>query len=150
MLSKGSFEDYLYILIGLVWVAFSFYKGSKNKKRSALQANKKKTSKGLLETLFDEFTQEEQRQEEIPPVSDDLVSDPPASVVIPSIEEKVFSYDDVFEESAYSEIEGTKTTTVSHIESERKPEPPVKQIRRRRFNFKKAIIYSEILQPKYF
>jgi hypothetical protein len=150
MLSKGSFEDYLYILIGLVWVVFSIYKGSKNKKRSALQTNKKKTGKGLLETLFDEFTREEHPQEKIPAVADDLVSEPPASAVIPSIEQKVFSYDDLIEKSTYSEIENTETTAISQIELEKEPVLPVKQIVRRRFNFKKAIIYSEILQPKYF
>jgi len=150
MLSKGSFEDYLYILIGLVWVAFSIYKGSKNKKRSALQTNKKKTGKGLLETLFDEFTQEEHPQEEIPAVADDLVSEPPASAVIPSIEQKVFSYDDLVEKSTYFEIKNAETTAIPQIELEEEPALPVKQIERRRFNFKKAIIYSEILQPKYF
>jgi len=40
MLSKGSFEDFLYILIGIIWVAFSIYKGSKRKKQTQKQSTK--------------------------------------------------------------------------------------------------------------
>jgi hypothetical protein len=150
MLSKGSFEDYLYILIGIIWVAFSFYKGSKNKKHAVTSVSKKKAGKGLLETLFDEFTQEEQPQEDIPYKTDDLVADIPAPSVIPSVEQKVFSYDDIYEEGNYSEAENTETTTPSQVDLEKRTASSNEQIRRRRFNFKKAIIYSEILQPKYF
>ena len=39
MLSKGSFEDYLYILIGIIWVAFSIYQGKKKKKREGQTTN---------------------------------------------------------------------------------------------------------------
>ncbi len=32
MLVKGSVEDYIYILVGVLWIAFSIYKGIKKKK----------------------------------------------------------------------------------------------------------------------
>ena len=150
MLSKGSFEDYLYILIGVVWVAFSIYKGSKNKKRVVRRPQKPKAEKGFFETLINEFTEVKQSQEDVPSVAKDPAAEISAAAIMPGTEEKVFSYDDIYEEENYSEVEDAAVAVETRVKAGDEQKTHNQQNRQRRFNFKKAIIYSEILQPKYF
>ena len=147
MLSKGSFEDFLYILIGIVWVAFSIYKGSKRKKPVTKQNLEK--NKGFFETLLEEVTKQDQQQVDVPYVPQVPLSETP----LPSEnreEERIFSYDDAYEEENFKEPEVILATDEPHKKTDLKKQSQAPGSKRLRFDLKKAIIYSEILQPKYF
>ncbi len=148
MLSKGSFEDFLYILIGIIWVAFSIYKGSKRKKTAPKQTVKK--DKGFFETLLDEVTKKDQQQGDIPYVSDVPVSETNPFPTENVTQEKIFSYDDIYEEEGFEEPEIILATDEQPIKTSREMQPQTAGKKKLRFDLKKAIIYSEILQPKYF
>ncbi|RLD34512.1 MAG: hypothetical protein DRI88_01450 [Bacteroidetes bacterium] len=143
MLSKGSFEDFLYILIGIIWVAFSIYKGSKRKKQTQKQSVKK--DKGFFETLLEEVTKQDQQQVDIPYTQEIPLSETP----LPP-EERIFSYDDAYEEENYKEPEVILATDETQQKTDLKTQSQTAERKKLRFDLKKAIIYSEILQPKYF
>ena len=62
MTALASFEDIIYIIIGLLWVAFSFYnaKKKKNAKKVPTPANKQKS---MLESLLNEIRDEDQKND---------------------------------------------------------------------------------------
>lgn len=161
MVIYASYEDYLYIIVGIVWIIFSYYNAQKKKK--AKEANKpvENQKPSFLENLIDELginTEEttpaysDQYYEE-----DDLIEKPSRSTTptekTQNDSAKVFSYDDYYEESNYpqqtdvnvnkrSQIDYNKTTTITET---KKPTKRVKKV-----DLRKAIIYSEILKKKYF
>ena len=151
MLLKGSFEDILYILIGIIWVAFSIYQAKKRKKqKSASQpdANKKK---GFFETLIDEFTEQNQSKAEVA-YDEDL---PVAEAVVKlenEYEEEKYTYDDYYEEGNYNEADDVISTTEPSTQQITKQElkSHLTKNKKLRFDLKQAVIYSEILKPKYF
>jgi len=146
MLVKGSFEDFFYILIGLIWVGFSIYKGMQKKKQQQSPAGEAK-KKSVLETLMDEFLENGEAARPAP-----VVDEEPSETVDFKDETKseVFSYDDIYEESNYNEVSEVyeqKTETKSKLKTNLKV--PVKRKKHTRFNLKKAVIYSEILNRRY-
>lgn len=160
MLIKGSFEDFLYIIIGLIWVAFSIYKGTQKKKsvarRDAGDKSNEIPPEEKKKSFFDEFLNQIVTEEEPlpyePVTSETSYSEPYSEEKEEEKEEKVFSYDDFVEESNYKEendvydfkpaIEAdVKDELKSHLKSTNDHS---------RFDLKKAIIYSEILNRRYF
>jgi hypothetical protein len=146
MLVKGSFEDFFYILIGLIWVGFSIYKGMQKKKQQQSPAGEAK-KKSVLETLMDEFLENGEAVRPAP-----VVDEEPSETIDFKDETKseVFSYDDIYEESNYNEVSEVyeqKTETKSKLKTNLKV--PVKRKKHTRFNLKKAVIYSEILNRRY-
>jgi len=159
MLVKGSFEDWIYVLAGLVWVAFSIYKGSQKQKKSKAGGSEDVKKKSTIEELLGEFlnVKEEARvysQPEDEMVTENLVFDETTTEDKQSVtsKQKVFSYDDEFEEGNFSEenrvyIPETKDKDKVAVEKNRKS---YRRKRKPRFNVRKAIIYSEILnRPVY-
>lgn len=147
MLVKGSFEDYFYILAGLVWVAFSIYK-SVQKKKAKGNPNEKVKKKSVLETLMDEFLEKGEQKQPEPIV---LEADPEELNLEEETEEKTFSYDDIYEKSNYNEVLGVyekKSETKAKLKTNLKTLPKSKKTSR--FNLRKAVIYSEILNRPYF
>lgn len=147
MLVKGSFEDYFYILVGLVWVAFSIYKGIQ-KKKSQQAPDQKTKKKSVLETLMDEFLEKEETVQTEP-----IVYEAPSQDIEfeEEVKEEVFSYDDIYENSNYNEVTGTyskRAETKSRLKTNLKT--PSTKRKKMRFNLKKAVIYSEILNKRYF
>lgn len=147
MLVKGSFEDYFYILAGLVWVAFSIYK-SVQKKKAKGNPNEKVKKKSVLETLMDEFLEKGEQKVPEPIV---LEADPEELNLEEETEEKTFSYDDIYEKSNYNEVLGVyekKSETKAKLKTNLKTLP--KSRKTSRFNLRKAVIYSEILNRPHF
>ena len=147
MLVKGSFEDFFYILVGLVWVAYSIYKGIQ-KKKSQSNPSEKVKKKSVLETLMDEFLE---KKEPVQP--EPIVYEAPSQDI--EFEEKsdpeVFSYDDIYEESNYnavSDVYKEKPKTKTNLKTKLKITP--KKVKTPRFNLRKAVIYSELLNSRYF
>ena len=151
MLLKGSFEDFFYILIGIVWIAFSIYQGQKKKKQksSAIISPSKTTI--FFETLLDEVTDKNQVNEEI--YNSESESRPEIIKQEERIyEENKFSYDDYYEERNYEEAEDVliKKEPLAKSEFDHSSRTSLNKTRKLRFDLKKAVIYSEILKPKYF
>ncbi|RLD44382.1 MAG: hypothetical protein DRI89_03335 [Bacteroidetes bacterium] len=147
MLVKGSFEDFFYILVGLIWVAYSIYKGVQKKKLQN-SPNEKVKKKSVLENLMDEFLEKEA------PVQPEPIVYEATSEDIEFEEKKdteVFSYDDIYEESNYnaaSDVYRKKPETKTKLKTELKISP--KKSKTPRFNLRKAVIYSELLNSRYF
>lgn len=147
MIIKGSFEDFFYILIGLVWVAFSIYKGIQKKKSKQTTGGEVK-KKSVLESIMDEFLEKEQQAQPEPiiyqaPVDTELTEE--------NAEDEPFSYDDIYERSNYNEADDVYTKKPIE-KSKLKPnlKIPVKTTRKTKFDLRKAVIYSEILNRRYF
>ena len=156
MLFKGSFDDYLYILIGIIWVAFSIYKGIQKKKtisgspKESKSENKDESKKSFFDDFLNQIIVED---EKIPyePVTDEQ----PKSESFfnkQETEEKVFSYDDVVEESNFAEknsVYEDKPAAENYFQEELKSHLKSKK-KQSRFDLRKAIIYSEIMNRRYF
>lgn len=148
MLVKGSFEDYFYILVGLIWVAFSIYKGIQ-KKKSQQAPDQKTKKKSVLETLMDEFLEKEEAVQTEP-----IVYEAPSQDIEfeeEEVREEVFSYDDVYEENNYNEaaeVHCKRGEVKSRLKTNLKT--PSTKRKKMRFNLKKAVVYSEILNRRYF
>jgi hypothetical protein len=146
MLIKGSFEDFFYILVGLIWVAVSIYKGMQKKKSQNAPAEKVK-KKSVLETLMNEFLEEEK-----PVQPETIVYQAPSQDTNFEEEEKteVFSYDDIYEQSNYNEVSEVNTIkTEAKTKRRTDLKVPVRTRKKQHFNLKKAVIYSEILNRRY-
>ena len=149
MIAKGSFEDFLYIFIGLIWIGFSIYKAQQKKKAASQGQGNVKKEKSFFDNLMSEFIDEEPSS----PFHNSIYEPPPAKEYerMDTQPNKVFSYDDVYEESnAMAEYD------VYENKSARKPEykeeiitKKQKRKRKPKIDLRKAVIYSEILNRKY-
>ncbi len=161
MIVFASFEDFLYIIIGLVWVIFSYYNAQKKKQRKTKQPPSKKEP-SLFETILEEIGGEEHKA---PPAysspytaNDELIDNEFKDVeqenYIDSDPEEVFSYDDYYEESNFSPVTNVinnKQPLVSDESSATKidtKKPTL--IKAKKIDLRKAVIYSEILKRRYF
>jgi len=151
MLVKGSFEDFFYILIGIVWIAFSIYQGQKKRKQKTTSTPTAEKKKGFFESLLDEVNEKSQQFEEtyehdIKPELETIKAEEDI------FEEQKFSYDDYYEERNYEEAEEAVSESESFKKSvfDQQLKPSRRKKGRPRFDLKKAVIYSEILKPRYF
>lgn len=157
MLIKGSFDDYIYILVGLIWLGFSIYKGVQKKKAAsspvtdAEDGNPPEKKKSIFDDFLNQILQEE---EPVPyqPVDEEIPIEKEPVVAENITENRQFSYDDNYEESnylaqtdVYQKESAARSTLETQIET-----PPKKQLKKPRFNLRKAVIYSEILNTRYF
>ena len=157
MTAYASFEDFLYIIAGIIWIAFSFYNAKKKKqaKKTPVPKNKQKS---LLESLFDEIGVKDDPKDSIynEQTQDTYESEPEieSEPVLVDEPEKVFSYDDLYEEGNYNSvndvIERKSSTTLREIRvTDNKIRSSIKK-KRKKINLRKAVIYSEILnKPKF-
>jgi hypothetical protein len=150
MIFKGSFEDFIYILIGIVWIAFSIYQGQKKKKQRTSQPTAEK-KKSFFETLLDEVAKENQPEEQVVDLQEGIEATP-SKADVSTIDDHKFSYDDYYEERNYDEAEEIRIqddpVKQSSITQKRNPFP--RKRRKIKFDLRKAVIYSEILKPRYF
>lgn len=156
VVAKGSFEDFIYILAGLVWVAFSIYKGSqKQKKAKAAEGTENKESKSTIEDIIGEFLGVKKdetvyQDEDVDSVTEEVSFDEvkeiePQKKPYPS---NVFSYDDKNEEGNFSEEKAVYASKVTEVRKVRanKGKKPIRKGKKPRFDVRKAVIYSEILK----
>lgn len=154
MLIRGSFEDYIYIIIGVVWIAYSIYKGAKKRKQGVnkpkRESEPQEKKKSVFETFFDEILVEE-KPVPYEPIIEDVEIDEEIETE-KMAEQKVFSYDDYYEESSSQrdiDIVEKRTLSQSHRKQDLKAIPSKKR-KKPRINLRKAVIYSEILNRRYF
>lgn len=151
MLLKGSFEDFFYILIGIIWIAFSIYQGQKKRKQKSATQPTAEKKKSFFETLLDEVTEKNQQFEET--YDDDIQPEiDTIEAVENTFDEKKFSYDDYYEERNYEEAEDSiiKNESLTQPILTQNKKPGSRKSRKPRFDLRKAVIYSEVLKPKYF
>lgn len=154
MLVKGSFEDYIYIVVGVIWIAYSIYKGTQKGKsktrKPAKSQNQEEKKKSVFETFFDEILVDEKQNpyEAVP----DEIEVKEFDIVDEKVEEEVFSFDDYYEESnLQSKIEVSEVESIVQNQQKKDLEiTPSKKRRKPRIDLRKAVIYSEILNRRYF
>lgn len=149
MLVKGSFEDIIYIVIGVLWIAYSIYKGTKKGRAKSRKEQAPTDSEEKKKSVFDTFLDDILAKEE------PVLYTPPAEDIVTEekeVEEKVFSYDDYYEKSNYQErFNVIDSKLESDIKIEAEPTIlPSKKRKKPRIDLRKAVIYSEILNRRYF
>lgn len=157
MTALASFENILYVIIGLLWVAFSFYNAKKKKdKKNALVPKSEK--KSIIESLINEIGLQDQQSEPVyDQPSDDIDQQEPEPVQIQAEEPtEIFSYDDDYEESNFNPAEhviGKKPTAPiikkEEVSTINKKSSSIKGVKNK-IDLRKAVIYSEILKKVYF
>ena len=105
MVFESSFEDFFYILAGLIWVGFSIYKGTQKNKKAQNTDKEKSRGSSTLEKIFEEFLGEKQNDSVY---SDENIDKEPTvelytepKTYVPQAESSssnLFSYDDEYEE----------------------------------------------------
>ena len=154
MLVKGSFEDFIYIIIGVIWIAFSIYKGAAKNKARKNQPSPPQTEEQESTSIFENFLNnliKEEEKEPYEPVElrkEETVEVKPA----PESSDKIFSYDDLVEESNYfheSNVYEEKADKKASLKEELKTHLKDSKTKPR-FDLRKAVIYSEILNRRYF
>jgi hypothetical protein len=160
MVVYASVEDFLYILAGILWVAFSFY-NSKRKKDAKKGKQKEKSSSPLIDSLLEELGMETEKQPEKVSTSHtesgDLIlqtKSEPIQEVNPSIEpQNIFSYDDYFDKSNDTPMADVIEKYGSTDDQDQglilKELDPFKKTSKK-IDLRKAVIYSEILRKQYF
>lgn len=153
--SESSFEDIIYLLIGVAWIAWSIYKGTqKGKKGKVKQTGRPapvQKGKSFFETLISEITEEKSKVPYDQPVEETEVQAVEELQPEPKKEEVVFSYDDVYEESNLETEKGVyKNITTDREKTKKKTSTFSKHIKKkRRIDLRKAVVYAEILNRRY-
>ncbi len=135
MMFYAGTDTWVYILFGVLWIAYAIYKGSnkaagaaKTEAETGTEKKAPSTAPSGLEAIMGSFLTEEDVTEDISETPKEEVTEKP--VVKP--EKPV-----IFEE-------GTPSTTISE-----KPAETASIAKGRKINMKKAVIYSEILRRPY-
>ncbi len=154
MLVKGSFEEIIYVVIGVLWIAYSIYKGTQKgkakSKRNQTPTDAEEKKKSVFDTFLDDILAKEEPVLYTPPAEDIVTAEKEVESEV--VKEKVFSYDDYYEESNYQErFSVTESKLESDIKIEVEPTIlPSKKRKKPRIDLRKAVIYSEILNRRYF
>jgi hypothetical protein len=165
MIVKGSIEDIIYILIGVLWIAYSIYKGFKSsqKKKQPKTVAEEPDTNGTRETveskprktIFDSFLEEITREEKSVPytpaeMQPEYQEEKPIQPKTKEVAEP-FSYDDFYEESNFMEGSDVyeKERTATEPTKPTKLSTGRKRRRKPRIDLRKAVIYSEILNRRY-
>ncbi len=129
MMFYAGTDSWIYILFGILWIAYAIYKG-KNKAAKAGKTEKDTSSSSSsgLENIMESFLAEEHTAEDIPENREEEVME---KIIIEPEKPVVFE-------------DGVHTTTISEEPAETSSLPKVRKI-----NIKKAVIYSEILRRPY-
>lgn len=146
MVFKGSIEDFLFILVGLVWVGFSIYKAQQKKRASQQNQAIPKREKSILDQLVNEFITDDNDDpyESVNP-------EPAVAEPVKREKKKHFSYDDYAEDGNYSPLSDSNRviqTQVTKMENEI-VNNQIRRNKKSKFDIRKAIIYSEILNRRY-
>ena len=154
MYHQASFQDILFVLAGIAWVAYSAYRSNANKQRNNKpdQGNNKSGFESLLDEVMAQFDDESKPDLK---KNDKNIAD----VATPAHNESslitdvtYFSAEDKQKEHVSEE---TGKVNESYIEDEvnRKARTAynivTQNVRKNKFDLKKAFIYSEILNRKY-
>ncbi len=156
MIVKASFEDIIYVILGLVWVIYSAYNAKKKKKaKENPSTSSKKPS--FLESVINEIGLTDDKKPAVisePYQDTDYYKDDVESKTLSAEDdEPVFSYDDYYEESNYKPVNNVIETVRANSannnnDSETKNKVHIKKRMgsRKKIDLRKAVIYSVILK----
>ena len=154
-----SFEDFIYIILGLVWMIYSFY-SAKKKQKAKKDSTSTKEDKPFLESIINEMGISTEQPEPIinPVVETDYANEVIEEPYSSEKENNLFSYDDEYETTSYSPPNNETTTksvtsspSVPYTEkSSNKHYAINKKSSQKRIDLRRAIIYSVILKKVYF
>jgi hypothetical protein len=160
---RGSYEDIIYVVIGILWIAYSIYKGTqkskaKNQKKENTRITTEERKKSVFETFFDDILTEEKPtpiipyEENVEFAEEEEKEEIKEQVSNTTENENVFSYDDYYEEGNFqeSEIVNEKESDVKSIKEKDLLKDIKLQRKKSRIDLRKAVIYSEILNRRYF
>lgn len=161
MIIEASFEDFIYVIIGIGWLLYSVYNAKKKKEKSQKVSSEKK-SPSFIDALMNEFGNNDiqpevktnNSQDEIN-YFDNEVEQQPDPISAP---EKIFSYDDEYEQGNYNTIADVVENEQIIVKNDDviidKPVVistyKIRKKRQNKVDLRKAIIYSEIMKKKYF
>ncbi len=155
----ASFEDIIYIVLGLVWVIYSFYNAKKKQKAKA-SSSSTNNNKPFLESIINEMGISTEQPEATNDSINDLnhVDNIVEEEDYAEEEEPLFSYDDAYEKSNYSppyEAVEDKPVAITNTVSSNNNFTDKKYVlkkkhAKKRIDLRKAVIYSEILKKVYF
>ncbi len=135
MIFYAGTDSWIYILFGVLWIAFAIYKGSnktagvaKTEAKTGMGGKAPSTAPSGLEAIMGSFLSEEDVTEDIPKI-------PKEEAVKKTVVEP--------EKPVVSE-ERVPSITICEEQAETSTRPKVRKI-----NIKKAVIYSEILRRPY-
>ncbi|PLX04329.1 MAG: hypothetical protein C0595_03635 [Marinilabiliales bacterium] len=161
MVVESSFGDYIYILIGLLWVGFSIYKGAQKNKKSQQSESENNRTPNAIEDLLGEFLGYKQdeavytsEKSDSEPTTDMYSEEIKSTPETKNVASNIFSYDDEYEEEGnfFEEKKVYTTEEDNKLENSvvKKEKKPLRRLKKPRINIKKAIIYSAILnRPSY-
>ncbi len=156
----ASFQDILFVLAGLAWIAYSAYRTNKKRGSSAASGQPKKTAEksSLFEELLEQYTQTAgmQRKTNLDVKDFDVATKPrQTESSLDTVQQfntvQQFTDADIYEEGE-SEIKLAKQTALDGTQIHNVNVDAFslkKQSSNRTFNLKRAFIYSEILNQKY-
>jgi len=129
MMFYAGTDSWVYILFGILWVAYAIYKGKDKAARAGkTEGNASSSHAPGIENIMDSFLAEKDTTEDIPE----------------NREEEVMEKTIVEPENHSAFKKGICTTTISEEPAETSSRTKIRKI-----NMKKAVIYSEILRRPY-
>ena len=154
MVYKGSFEDILFVLAGLVWVGYSAYRANKKKdqKSKSTTGSSNSDTTSLFDELLSQFTNENDQKETIIYENNQEPATPEMNLESNIVSTQSFSYDNVLEESGRDKRIFTEPMVQDEVEkvNDNSAYRLDKQVHKKKsFDLKSAFIYSEILKQKY-
>jgi len=154
MAQYASFQDILFVLAGLAWIAYSAYRGNKKKTNSKPvgQHSSNNNAKGLFDEVMDMFDVQNPQEQKTAAEKSSVAATSTVTMESNINSANPFSYDDIVEkEQHYNNIaDDLKTQNQFGLEEEIGSDLwRPKEIKRDSFNLKRAFIYSEILNNKY-
>ena len=159
MVFKSSFEDFLYVLVGLVWVVFSIYKGSQKKKKAQRPEGEKSKGKSAIEEILGEFlgVKEDEvvyREEQVQTESGNYVFNETENTTSTqqNSPSEIFSNDNVAKEGNLFTEKPVYSSGLRDLRTDLAKVDKKHRVKRKkpRINIRKAVIYSEILKrPTY-
>lgn len=129
MMFYAGTDSWIYILFGILWVAYAIYKGSNKADRAGkTEENASSSPAPGIENIMESFLVKEDMAEDVPETR----------------EEEVMEKTIVEPENHAAFEEGICATVISEEPAETSSRPKIRKI-----NMKKAVIYSEILRRPY-
>ena len=139
MIYKGSFEDILFVLLGIIWIAYSAFKSRSKKPETKTSTVKEQESS---EETFQDFLAgmlgEQKVNKPETPVKEEV-----------KVKEKVYSFDDEVESKNFNEEEFKEEAFSEYYIKRQEIGGKEDTGKKVSFNLKKAFIYREILDNKY-
>lgn len=148
-------EDYIYILVGIIWVVFSIIKGRQQNKPSKQSEDHSPTpgKKSSLEEFLEEFLPPERQPETIYESYDDDVVNRHEEVPLENTEYQAYSgiFEDNFNDEAQSleEIDYSPKMSLTSFENDEEAFTEDQAPNRFHFDLRQAVIYNTILSRSY-